>query len=200
MSSGDIQLFIETWRGYRLNDFPHQSWVIENGVLRALADGPRVSLISPEDFGGFELTVEWKLPRGGNSGILFRVTEDEPEPWQSGPEMQLLDDEGHPDGERLETSCGALYGLLAPNPRVAPPPDCFHVAHITVHENAVEHWLNGVRVAAYEIGSSDFRERVKKSKFAAYARFALTRRGRIVLQHHGTDVWFRRIHIERRDD
>jgi Domain of Unknown Function (DUF1080) len=141
-----------------------------------------------------------KLPRGGNSGIFFRLTEDQAEPWQSGPEMQLSNDEGHADGEQPETSCGALYGLLAPNPRVSPPPDRFHVAHIAVHGNAVEHWLNGVRVAAYEIGSADFLERVKRSKFAAYPRFALAQRGRILLQHHGTDAWFRKIHIERRDD
>jgi Domain of Unknown Function (DUF1080) len=113
--------------------------------------------------------------------------------------MQLLDNEGHPDGQRPETSCGALYGLLAPHPLIATLPDRFHVARITVCENAVEHWLNGARVATYEIGSPDFMQRVKQSKFAAYPRFALARHGHLALQHHGTDVWFRAIHIERLD-
>jgi Domain of Unknown Function (DUF1080) len=194
-----MQFSHDAWRGYRLRDFPRDSWVIEGGTLRALAGGPCVSLVSEAAFGDFELTVEWKLPSGGNSGILFRVLEDQPEPWQSGPEMQLLDNEGHPDGKRPETSCGALYGLLAPDPLVATPSDRFHVARVTVRVNTVEHWLNGVRVAGYEIGSWDFMQRVKQSKFAAYPRFALARHGHIALQHHGTDAWFRMIHIERLD-
>jgi hypothetical protein len=192
-----MQFSNKRWRGYRLRDFPRESWVVEENALRALAGGLRVDLVSEATFGDFELTVEWKLPAGGNSGVLFRVLEDQPEPWQSGPEMQLLDNEGHPDGKRPETCCGALYGLLAPDPPIAPPSDRFHVARITVRENAVEHWLNGVRVAAYEIGSLDFMRRVQHSKFAAYPRFARARDGHIALQHHGTDVWFRMIHIER---
>ena len=155
-----------------------------------------MDLASREVFEDFDLTVEWKLPRGGNSGIMFRVIEDQPEPWQSGPEMQLLDDDDHPDGVLPETSCGALYALLAPRSRPSVPPERFHVARIAVRENAVEHWLNGERVVAYEIGSHDFIERVKRSKFAAYPRFAETRRGHIVLQHHGTEAWFRAIRIE----
>jgi hypothetical protein len=199
MNSGETQLFAEAWRGYRLSDFPHESWVIENGSLRALASGPRVSLISREAFGDFELTVEWKLPRGGNSGILFRVNEDQPEPWQSGPEMQLLDNEGHPDGQLPENLMRRAVWTLSASSLIATLPDRFHVARITVCENAVEHWLNGARVATYKIGSPDFMQRVKQSKFAAYPRFALARHGHLALQHHGTDVWFRAIHIERLD-
>ena len=86
MSPGAMQFSHQAWRGYRLDDFPRNSWVIKRGTLRALAGGPHVSLISEAAFGNFEVTVEWKLPPGGNSGIFFRVLEDQPEPWQSGPE------------------------------------------------------------------------------------------------------------------
>src|SRR5687768_12011606 len=102
----------DDWRGYLQQDFPDESWVWEGDVLRTIADGPRVDLISRERYGDFALRFEWCVAEGGNSGVLYRVTEDYDEAWQSGPEMQLLDDPRHPDGRNPTTCCGALYGLL----------------------------------------------------------------------------------------
>ena len=164
-------------------------------MVRALPHGTPVSLISPARVADFDLTVQWRLPAGGNSGILYRVREDAEAPWQSGPEMQLLDDAGHPDGRVPETSCGALYGLFAPQVSVSCPADRFHVARVVARGPYVEHWLNGVRVLACDLSSDDFRQRAARSKFGAYPHFARNREGHLVLQHHGSEVCFRNVQL-----
>lgn len=193
----DVLLTASTWRGYAQADFPAASWHAQDDVLHALPDGPRVSLVSQEEFADFDLSFEWRLPVGGNSGVLFHVTEEEDEPWKSGPEFQLLDNANHEDGRTPETSCGALYGIQGPTD--APPcsPGLYNISRIRVSGAHVQYWLNGVRVLDCDMKSDDFRERIARSKFSRLPRFAAARQGRIALQHHGTDAWFRNLRIER---
>lgn len=183
------------WRAFRGSDFPRDSWAVEPDALRALARGPRVDLVSLKRYADFDLSLEWRLPVGGNSGVLYRVAETAEAAWQSGPEMQLLDDSAHPDGRVPETSCGALYGLYAPREAPLCPPGLFNIARISTHGTRVEHWLNGVRVLECDLASAESRARVARSKFARFADFARLSEGHIVLQHHGTDAWFRNIRI-----
>ena len=192
-----MEVFLDrsAWRGYRQPDFPAQSWLAENELLHALADRPAISLISRQRFGDFDLSFDWRLPVGGNSGLLYKVIEDGDAPWQSGPEMQLLDDSAHPDGRGPETSCGALYGLYAPQSSVLCPAGLFNIARISVRGSRVEHWLNGVRVLACDLASDDFRARVSRSKFRDLPQFARAAEGHIVLQHHGTAAAFQNIRI-----
>jgi hypothetical protein len=191
----DFCLDLSAWRGYRQAEFPAQSWAAEGDALRALANGPQVDLVSRRRFGDFDLGFQWRLPIGGNSGLLYRVSETPPAAWQSGPEMQLLDDSEHPDGRVPETSCGALYGLHQPQGAVSCSAGVFHVARVSVRGSRVEHWLNGARVLACDFASEDFRLRVSNSKFRQFAQFARAGEGHIALQHHGTDAWFRDIRI-----
>jgi hypothetical protein len=184
------------WRGYRLDGFPAESWAVEGPVLRALPEAQPVSLVSRERFADFDLTLEWQLPVGGNSGVMYRVSEEQEAPWQSGPEMQLLDDANHSDGRVPETSCGALYAVYAPQNVPACPPGVFNVARISVQGSRVEHWLNGVRVLACDLASDEFRARVAHSKFSRFPQFARRNDGHLVLQHHGTEVSFRNIRVE----
>jgi Domain of Unknown Function (DUF1080) len=176
--------------------FPHASWAVEGELLHALPGGEALSLISREAFGDFELTLEWRLPAGGNSGLLYRVSEEAEAPWQSGPEMQLLDDARHPDGRVPETRCGALYGLYAPEVDPGCLADGFNAMTLRVHRNRVEHWLNGVCVLRCDIASPDFRNRVARSKFRDFPNFARAAQGHIVLQHHGDEAWFRNVRVE----
>lgn len=192
----DTLLIPRAWRGYRQPGFPEESWKIEDEVLHARAGAARVNLVSEHSYGDFDLSFEWRLPVGGNSGMLYRVSEDCDEAWQSGPEMQLLDNANHPDGAVPETACGALYGLVAPAHAPQSPPGLYNIARISVQGSQLEHWLNGVRVLACDFASENFRARVAQSKFRECPRFAAVSRGHIVLQHHGTDAWFRRIRIE----
>lgn len=153
-----------------------------------------VSLISRERYADFELSLEWCLPEGGNSGILYRVAEADAAPWQSGPEMQLLGG-AHPDSRVPETSCGALYGLYAPQQPVPCPPGRFNSARIALRGSRVEHWLNGVRVLACDLASEECRARVAASKFRHLPDFARAAAGHIVLQHHGSEAWFRGMRV-----
>lgn len=183
------------WRGYGLRGFPEDAWAAEGELLHALP-GAAVSLVSRQRFEDFDLSLHWRVPPGGNSGIFYKVIEDLEAPWQSGLEMQLLHNAGHPDGNTPETSCGALYGLQAPLGAPICPPGLFNVARISVRGSRIEHWLNGQRVVTCDIGSGDFRSRVARSKFRDLPRFAASACGHIALQHHGTEAWFRNIRIE----
>jgi len=183
------------WRGYRLDGFPAESWAVEGAVLRALPYARPVSLVSRERFADFDLSFEWRLEPGGNSGLLYRVSEEPESPWQSGPEMQLLDDAGHPDGRVPETRCGALYGIYAPSAAPACPPGIYNHGRIRVQGSSVEHWLNGIRVVACDLASDEFRARLARSKFEPFPDFARYAQGHLVLQHHGSEVSFRNVQI-----
>lgn len=184
------------WRGYRRPDFPAASWIFEDDTLRALGTAERVDLTSRRRYRDFAFSFECRLPPGGNSGVLYRVSEDLAESWQSGPEMQLLDDLRHPDGQNPLTACGALYGLLAPRKTNLPPVDIFIRARVVVRGSKIEHWVNDIPVLGYDLADPVLRERIAASKFKSFPRFAREDEGHLVLQHHGTDAWFRDLRIE----
>jgi hypothetical protein len=192
----DRILTSSAWRGFRLAHFPDASWEAECDVLHARPVAGGVCLVSLASLTDFDLTLEWRLPAGGNSGIFYRVTEDCEAPWQSAPEMQLLHDAGHPDGRVPKTSCGALYGVQAAENVPPCPPGIYNIARVHVRGTHVEHWLNGVKVLGCDLADRSFRARVARSKFRDYPRFATARRGLLGLQHHGGEVWFRNVRIQ----
>jgi hypothetical protein len=190
------ELTFGDWRGYRRDRFPAESWRWDAGAFWAIPGGEGVDLLSRDRFGDFVLSFEWCLPEAGNSGVLYRVSEEYPESWQSGPEMQLVDDEHHPDAADARTLCGALYGLLAPEIRLKMQPGIFRPARIVVHGYEIEHWIDGIRVLACDLESRGLRHQIESSKFAEYPLFAAATEGHVVLQHHGTSAGFRHIQIE----
>jgi hypothetical protein len=183
------------WRGYQCDTFPDGSWVCEDGILRTVAEADPMDLITRQQYRHFELTLEWRVARGGNSGILSRVTEALPRAWQSGLDMQLLDDTHHPDGQTAETSAGALYGLIAPRRTVLQPIGSFNTARVVVRASHVEQWLNGVLVVAYTLQSPALAALVAQSKFQALSGFGQAAYGHIALQHHGDPVRFRHLRL-----
>ena len=190
------ELTTADWRGYSEAQFPQRSWSLDDDVLRALAGGPQVDLITRERFRDFALYFEWRLPRGGNSGVLYRVDEQLPHSWQSGPEMQLLDDEHHQDGANALTSCGALYGLIAPWHDQRDIANAYHSTRLVVQGSRVEHWIDDTQVLGYDLESEEVKERIARSKFREWPQFSLLADGHIALQHHGTEAWFRRLRID----
>jgi Domain of Unknown Function (DUF1080) len=190
------ELTTADWRGYSEAQFPQGSWTLDDDVLRALAAGPRVDLITRERFSDFTLYFEWRMPRGGSSGVLYRVDEEFEHSWQSGPEMQLLDDEHHQDGANALTSCGALYGLIAPWHDQRDIANAYHSARLVVRGSRVEHWIDDTQVLGYDLESEEVKERIARSKFREWPQFALVAAGHIALQHQGTEAWFRRLRIE----
>ncbi len=180
------------WRGYRKEAAP-DDWEVVEGALTRVGGGS--DLVTREAFANFELRLEWKVEPGGNSGILYRVSEEERASYWSGPEMQVLDDAGHRDGRSRLTAAGACYGLYASPAGVVLPAEQWNQVRLLVDGPHVEHWLNGTKVAAYELGSADWEARVKDSKFASHEHFGRNRAGLVALQNHGDRVAYRSIRI-----
>ena len=198
MALGWINLFDGTstaeLRGYGQDSFP-VSWVVEEGELHAVP-GAGVDLITNGTFTDFELEFTWRLGEAGNSGVMYRVIESNVPSWASGPEYQVLDDVGHPDGRDPRTSAASLYGLIAPNAdKALEPVGSYNTGRIVVDGGHVEHWLNDRLVLKYDWASPDVRALVAASKFRDTPAFMTADGGAIVLQHHGEEVWFRMVRI-----
>lgn len=184
---------LSAWRGFEQKRIP-QGWSVENGAIAFSGDGTG-DLMTRRTFRDFELKVDWKISSGGNSGIFYRVSEAAPSVPASGPEYQLIDAE-HYEGTLDEVQrTGANYALHPPTQDVVKPVGAWNETRILVRGDHVEHWLNGSKVVAYEIGSADWQQRVEASKFSDDPGYAQSEEGHIVLQNHGDPVWFRDLKI-----
>jgi hypothetical protein len=181
----------EGWRGFRRRGMP-DGWRVEDGALTRAAPGG--DIITVEQFGNFELTLEWRISEGGNSGIFIRVTEDSELIYHGAPEMQILDDEAFPGLSRLHAS-GSNYDLHPAPAGAARPAFEWNQVRIRVQGNQVEQWMNGRLMVRYELRSPDWEHRVRNSKFVEWPEYGRARRGHIGLQDHGDRVWFRNIKI-----
>ena len=180
------------WRGWQMDSMP-SGWGVREGALtrvRAAAD-----IITTDKFKNFELSLEWNIAKNGNSGIFYRASEDETAIYWTAPEMQVLDDAGHPDGQSRLTAAGADYGLYPSPAGVVKPAGQWNQARLVVNGNHVEHWLNGVKVVEYELLSPDWEAKVKASKFADHPKYGRNAEGYIGLQEHEFRVAFRNIKI-----
>ena len=180
------------WRGYNRPDMSG-GWAVEDGLLTRV--GPGGDLITEAQFGDFELSIDWRVVPGGNSGILYRAAEGEEHVYHSAPEMQVLDDDGHRDGLDPITSAGSNYGLHAAARGIVRPVGSWNEARILVRGTHVEHWLNGTKVVEYELRSDEWAELVRNSKFSAWPAYGQADRGHIGLQEHGDRVWYRNIKL-----
>jgi hydroxypyruvate isomerase len=180
------------WRGLS-SGTPPAGWVARDGALHR--EGPGGDILTADQFGSFELRLEWRISGGGNSGIMFRVVTDRKTTYETGPELQVLDNSRHEDNKDPLTVAGACYGLYPPVRDATRPVGEWNEVVIIARGPHVEYWLNGVQVVRYEIGSADWEARVKASKFGAMPGFGRARRGHIALQDHGDPVWYRNIRI-----
>ena len=167
------------WRGYQSPTLP-AGWSIVDGVLTK--SGSVGDLLSKEQFGNFELALDWNLSPGGNAGIFYRGTEDYDHIYWSAPEYQLLDDANHHDGKSRLTSAGAAYALYPSPAGIVKPAGQWNSTLIVVNGNRVQHWLNGQKLLEYELGSPDWEAKVKASKFIEYPKYGRATRGYIGIQ------------------
>lgn len=167
------------WRGWKEPGLP-AGWHVDGGVLHK--DGAVDDLVTNEKFGNFELELEWKIGKAGNSGIFYRGTREYDHIYWSAPEYQLLDDANTEDGKSPLTAAGSDYALYGVPPGVAKPYDHWNKTRLIVRGNHVEHWLNGVKVVEYDFGSDDWKKRVAGSKFVKYPNYGLASSGLIGIQ------------------
>lgn len=173
------------WRGYRRDSMPG-GWQAVDGALTLVAGGGG-DIITRDTFANFELSLEWRIAPGGNSGIMYHVTEQGAATYTSGPEMQVLDDSGHADGRSRLTAAGSDFGLYPAPAGVVRRAGEWNQARIVANGAHVEHWLNGVKLFEYELWSPDWQQRVQASKFRQWPEYGMAHRGHIALQDHGGD-------------
>lgn len=194
------------WRGAKLKSFPEKGWVVDNGVLKVIkSDGGESTnggdIVTTKKYKNFELTVDFKITPGANSGIKYFVdTELNKGAGSSiGCEFQILDDNKHPDaklGVGGNRKLGSLYDLIPAAPNKPYRGGFFNTARIVVKGNHVEHWLNGVKVVEYERNNQMWDALVAYSKYKVWEGFGNAETGHILLQDHGDEVWFQNIKIK----
>lgn len=172
-------------------------WQAIDGALVLTAPGGG-DIVSDAQFDDFELELEWQLAPGGNSGVFYRAMDVDPV-WRRAAEYQLLDDAAAEDRFVASHRAGSVYDLVAAEGAVLRPAGEYSHARIVACGPRVEHWLNGVRVAAYSVGSDDWKQRLAASKFAGQPDFAAARSGHIGLQDHGAVLWVRNARIRALD-
>jgi hypothetical protein len=204
------------WRGYGKSNIPSK-WKVEDGCIKfdSQAEGEGGDIIFAHKFKNFELTMEWKISKGGNSGIFYLAQETtndkkELEPiYISCPECQVLDNENHPDaklGVDGNRKAGSLYDMIPAKPQNAKPYGEWNKITIRVYNGKVTHIQNGVQVLQYQLWTPEWIDLLQNSKFSEKAwphAFELlsecggeNREGFIGLQDHGNDVWFRNIKVK----
>ena len=152
-------------------------------------------IVTEKSFLNFELEFEWKVAAKGNSGLKYRVADYPPAGAGIGLEYQLLDDAGHSNGKVPKTSSASLYDLLAPAAeKKLKPAGEWNASRIVARGTTLEHWLNGEKVLTVELGSEAWKQALAGSKFRKAPDFG-TKRGRILLQDHGDEAWFRQLRV-----
>lgn len=182
------------WHNFN-SDKVAEGWKVIDGCLTMTGNGG--DIVTEGEYENFELSLEWAISEGGNSGIFFHVVESPKYKyvWETGPEMQVLDNAKHNDGKNALTSAGSNYALHAPAKDVTKPVGEFNEVRIVVKKGNVQHWLNGEKIVEYQIGSPEWKELVEGSKFKQMPDYAKSGKGRIALQDHGDRVRYRNIKI-----
>ena len=195
------------WRGYKKDHFP-EAWKIEDGSIRCIGSGRGEAgnkdggdIIYDKKFKNFTLSLEWKISEGGNSGIFYLGQEDLDYIWKTAPEMQVLDNDKHPDaklGIDGNREAGSLYDLIPAKPQNVKPVGEWNQVEITVYNGTVVHKQNGVNVVEYHLWTPEWNALVADSKFPGLNKdwADVANEGYIGLQDHGDDVWFKNIKIK----
>lgn len=193
---------LDGWKAYNSDEITQ--WKVEDGAISfSASEGERSgseNLISEEEFTNFELSLEWKISEGGNSGIMWGVQEDEKfdEPYLTGPEIQVLDNQKHPDAKNGPIrQAGALYDMVPASKDVTKPVGEWNKVILRIdHEaNLGSVTLNGEKITEFPVHGEEWDKMVDGSKFKGWEDFGKHRTGHIALQDHDDKVWFRNIQI-----
>jgi hypothetical protein len=191
------------WRGYAHTDFPSDVWSVKDGCLcvEDPKSGKAIDLVTTDKFADFDLKFDWRISPAGNSGVKYMVLKEGKGRAGVGYEYQVLDDEKNEDSANgPERQAGAVYYLFAPNDQKhLKPVGEFNQGEIIVKGNHVEHWLNGAKIVEFDLGSDRLKDAIAKSKFKNIKGYGDKIPTLILLQDHGSAVWFRNIKIKSLD-
>lgn len=183
------------------------AWKIANGTLYLdttekenwqIKDGG--DIITDEEFENYHLKLEWKIAPNGNSGIIFNIHEDTALyqwPWMTGPEMQVLDNNGHADSKHIKHRAGDLYDLISCSKETVKPAGEWNLAEIKLNKGKLDFYLNGENVVSTTMWDDNWNKMVASSKFKQWPGFGTYKKGKIGLQDHGDMVWYRNIMIKK---
>lgn len=200
--------WISLFDGNTLNDwhaFGQTSagkWSADSGVihLNPSAQGADGDLVSNNSYDNFDLKLDWKISKAGNSGVLFYVQNDKPkyeDTYRTGPEMQVLDDERHEDRKKPSHRAGSLYDMIQATPGAVKPAEQWNTAEVVSNNGKLDFYLNGVHVVNTTIFDDNWKKMIDSSKFKEWSAFGTFKSGHIALQDHGNEVWFRNIQIKK---
>lgn len=194
------------WRGFNEPDgsgLP-KGWVVEDNSLKSLGEGGDIGgdiVYGPEEFGEFELSLDWKLSEGGNSGIFYHVKEGDQykAAYFTAPEYQIIDQKGFPSKLESWQSIGADYGVYDPEFKEEDlkPIGQWNTSKIRYTNNKVTYWLNGKKTVEFDPSSDDWQKRRNEGKWKDFPDYAKTKTGLIGLQDHGSFIWFKNIKIKK---
>jgi hypothetical protein len=202
--SGWINLFdgtsLDRWHAF--GQTSAGKWSVDSSAihLNSAAKGADGDLISNDSFANFDLKLDWKISKAGNSGILFYVQDDKSkygDTYKTGPEMQVLDDERHEDRKKPSHRAGSLYDMIQATPGAVKPAEQWNTAEIVSNNGKLDFYLNGVHVVDTTIFDDAWNKMVASSKFKEWPAFGTFKSGHIALQDHGNDVWYKNIMIKK---
>lgn len=192
----------DDWHTYG-NTTVGKAWTIDNQTIHfnpsIKEKSERGDLVTNADYENFHLKYEWKIAKNGNSGVMFNVIDDAikyPQPYLTGPEMQVLDNNGHPDAKIFKHRAGDLYDLIPSSQETVKPAGEWNKAEIILNKGKLEFHLNGVKVVETTMWDANWDKMVANSKFKSMPDFGKNKSGKIVFQDHGDEVWYRNILIK----
>ncbi|RZM27716.1 MAG: DUF1080 domain-containing protein [Pedobacter sp.] len=192
---------IKGWHSYGQKT-AGSAWREDKGVIhldpKLKVNNNGGDLVTDKEYGDFQLKLEWKVAPNANSGILFYVQEEPQykQTYATGPEMQVLDNDGHPDGKITKHRAGDLYDLVKSSSEPVKPVGEWNKVIITSKAGKLEFTLNGVNIVSTTLWDDNWKSLIAGSKFATWPGFGAFKKGRIALQDHGDEVWFRNISIK----
>jgi|ERR1043166_46889 hypothetical protein len=179
------------WHSFKKKTFPDKGWVVEDGILKKVPKVNGGDIITTDEFDNFDFQWDWQIPEKANNGIKYFITEERAQ--AIGHEYQMIDES---TVKVKKDSTASFYDVLPPiDDKPVKPPGEWNHSRVLVQGNHVEHWLNGKKVLAYELGSEEVMAAVQKSKFKNVKDFGTHIKGHILLTDHQDEAWFRNLKI-----